>query len=204
MKKNIKNFIFYIIGIIFVILGVSLLFSDYLIRRDEKLNEEKKIDEFYKEVNVDTSNISDDEVKTTEKINKEEKYIAVLKIPKIKLEKGMYSKSSKFNQVNYGIQILEESDKPDKKLGNVILASHSGSSRVSYFKNLDKLIIDDDVELDYNNKKYMYKVYKIYDIEKTGKAVIEKDIESSTLTLITCRDKTNKQIIIICKLVEVI
>ena len=42
---------------------------------------------------------------------------------------------------------------------------------------------------------------RIYDIEKTGKAEIIKNKNTTTLTLITCRHNTNKQIVIICELV---
>ena len=45
------------------------------------------------------------------------------------------------------------------------------------------------------------KVVDIYDIEKTGTAEIIKNKNTTTLTLITCRHNTNKQIVIICEMV---
>ena len=42
----------------------------------------------------------------------------------------------------------------------------------------------------------------MYDIEKTGSANIIRNANKSTLTLVTCRHNTNKQIIIICELEE--
>ena len=83
---------------------------------------------------------------------------------------------------------------PDKENGNVILAGHSGSGRTAFFKNLYKLETDDEVSIFY--------VVNQYDIEKTGTANIVRNAEKSTLTLITCRHNTNKQIIYICELVE--
>ena len=41
----------------------------------------------------------------------------------------------------------------------------------------------------------------IYDVEKTGTANIVRNAEKNTLTLITCRHNTNKQIVIICELI---
>ena len=41
----------------------------------------------------------------------------------------------------------------------------------------------------------------IYDIEKKGKALIKKDSKNSTITLITCRSNTNKQIVLIGELI---
>ena len=91
---------------------------------------------------------------------------------------------------------------PDKEKGNVILAGHSGNARTSYFKNLYKLENDDVVSIFYNGYEYKYKVVNHYDVEKTGKVNIVRNAEKTTLTLITCRHNTNKQIVYICELVE--
>ena len=104
--------------------------------------------------------------------------------------------------VNRNILVVKESDMPDKDKGNVILAGHSGNGRTAYFKNLHKLERDDEVSIFYNGSEYKYKVVNQYDIEKTGTANIVRNAEKSTLTLITCRHNTNKQIIYICELVE--
>ena len=72
----------------------------------------------------------------------------------------------------------------------------------SFFKNLYKLETDDEVSIFYGGSEYKYKVVNQYDIEKTGTANIVRNAEKSTLTLITCRHNTNKQIIYICELVE--
>ena len=137
---------------------------------------------------------------TTPTIN----YIAVIKIPKIGLEKGLASKGSYWNNVNRNIEILSESDMPDVENGNVILAGHSGNSGVSYFRKLNKLQNDDTVSIVYNGKEYKYKMVNSYEIEKNGYAHIVRNAEKSTLTLITCKHNTNKQIVVICELVEVI
>ena len=56
------------------------------------------------------------------------------------------------------------------------------------------------VSIDYKGKSYNYKVVNIYDIEKNGIAKIIRDTNKTTLTLITCRHNTQKQIVIICEL----
>ena len=127
-------------------------------------------------------------------------YVAVLKIPKINLEKGLVAKDSKYNSINYGVEILKESDSPNVINGNVILAAHSGTANISYFRNLDKINVGDEATIIYNGKTYNYKFVKIYDVEKTGKAVIKRDSNTSTLTLVTCRHNTNKQIVLIANL----
>ena len=137
--------------------------------------------------------------------NKKEEvnYIAVLKIPKIGLEKGLASKDSYWNNVNRNIQILSESDMPDVEKGNVILAGHSGNSGVSYFRKLNKLQIDDTVSISYQGKEYVYKMVNSYEIEKNGYAHILRNAEKATLTMITCKHNTNKQLVVICELVEI-
>ena len=107
------------------------------------------------------------------------------------------------NNVDYNIQILKNSAMPDQRFGNVMLAAHSGNARISYFRNLDKLDINDNVSISYKGKIYSYKVVNIYDIEKSGKAQIIRNKNVSTLTLVTCRHNTNKQMIVICELVSV-
>jgi sortase (surface protein transpeptidase) len=72
------------------------------------------------------------EEESPEKMN----YIAILKIPKINLERGLVDPNSYLNDVKYNVEILDESSMPDEIGGNVILASHSGTARISYFKNL--------------------------------------------------------------------
>ena len=125
----------------------------------------------------------------------------MLKIPKINLERGLVSPTSIHNNVNENIQILKESDYPDKENGNFILASHSGRGKTAYFKYLNKLEIDDKVYITFNGKEYEYKVMNYYEINKNGTAHIIRNADETTLTLITCISNTNKQIVYICELI---
>ena len=129
-------------------------------------------------------------------------YIGYLKIPKINLEHGFLDKNSKYNVVSRNILVHASSDYPDVKNGNLILASHSGTSSISYFKNLYKLSINDDVYINYKNKEYHYKITKIYKDKKDGQVAVRRDYNKTTLTLITCtkNDKTT-QTVYICELV---
>ena len=69
-------------------------------------------------------------------------------------------------------------------------------------RNLNKLTIGDISYIYYGGIKYTYKVNNIYDIEKTGTATITRDLNKTTLTMITCRHNTNKQIVIISELIN--
>ena len=132
-----------------------------------------------------------------------DKYVAVLKIPKIKLEKGLYAKTSKYNSIEYNIMIHEASNTPEEKKGNVILVAHSGTADIAFFKNLYKLQNGDKAEIYYHGNRYTYKIVKIYDVEKTGTVEIDRNYDKESLTMITCRHGTNKQIVLISELVSV-
>lgn len=206
-KKGSKSQLI-IVGSLLIVLGIGVIGGKYLYNYFQTRNEEQLIDTFFeeqKEITEDTTPEVPEEKEISETpkpTNTKIKYFAVIKIPKIGLEKGLASKGSYYNNVNRNILVLNESDMPDKDKGNVILAGHSGSGRTAYFKNLHKLERDDEVSIFYNGHEYKYKVVNQYDIEKTGTANIVRNAEKSTLTLITCRHNTNKQIIYICELVE--
>ena len=204
-----------IVGSFLIIIGIGILGGKIVNNYLDKKQEQDLINDFYEqqeEYVVDVP-VMEEELIEEEVVEQEEKketttptinYIAVIKIPKIGLEKGLAGKGSYWNNVNRNIEILSESDMPDVENGNVILAGHSGNSGVSYFRKLNKLENDDTVSIVYNGKEYKYKMVNSYEIEKNGYAHIVRNAEKSTLTLITCKHNTNKQIVVICELVEVI
>ena len=198
MKRN-KSWLI-IIGSFLILSGIGLIGYDYYSNKVIDNLEDLAIEEFYQEEEIEESV---DEIKEEPKEEKKEEkinYIAVLKIPKIKLVRGLVDRNSYQNNIKYNVQILKDSSMPDEEKGNVILAAHSGNARISYFKNLDKLVIGDDISIEYNSVIYNYKVVDIYLIDKTGTAEIIRDKNKSTLTLITCKHNTNKQIIVIAEL----
>ena len=200
-KRKIKSKSWLIvIGSLLFLVGTSLIIYDVYSTKQIKNEESLAIEEFYiNEETIEEQTIVDEkkEIKEQPKIN----YIAILKIPKINLERGLVDPNSYLNNVNYNIEILDESSMPDEIGGNVILAAHSGNARISYFRNLDKLSIGDDISIDYQSNTYKYKVVDKYLIDKTGTAEIVRNKNKSSLTLITCKHNTNKQIIIIAEMI---
>lgn len=209
MRKR-KNKIL-IIGIILIYVGLSILvykcFNDYMtIESDNKKVAEfmeKQKQPFYSKLKKENpENTVDPIEENTKQAISMQEFIAVLEIPKISLKKGLYSIGSLENDVSKNIKILEQSDMPDKINGNFILAGHSGTGRIAYFKNLNSLLINDEIYTYYQGKKYSYKVTDKYDIQKTGKLNIKNHFGKQVLTLITCHHKTNKQLIIIAELIK--
>ena len=212
-KKDRKIRLLVSVGFFLILLSIALVGFKLYQTKSNKLQEDNLKEEFYKEYeeirNTPKIEFQDEEeivieqpkVEESKPINKVT-YVGVLKIDKINLERGFVDKNSPYNNVDINIQTLKESDMPDAQNGNVILAGHSGNGRTAYFKNLYKLEKDDIISLFYDGYEYKYKVVNIYDIDKTGNAHIIRNANKNTLTLITCRDKTEKQIIIICELFE--
>ena len=202
-RKKEKNKSWLLItGFLLLLLGIGAITYYVVLNKSLDNQEQDALKDFYiQEQEIIEDNKKDEKPKNEEvKEQKKIEYIAVLKIPKINLERGLVNPNSYLNNIEYNVQILKNSAMPDQRFGNVMLAAHSGNARISYFRHLDKLNIDDDVIINYNGKTYNYKVVNIYDIEKTGKAQIIRNKNASTLTLVTCRHNTNRQIVVICEL----
>lgn len=164
-----------LIGLLFLLFGIYFFFLSNLITKSVEKEDLKKVENFIaKEVS-----------------GNQENFVGVLEIPKIELKKGFYPYSSKKNDVDKNIEMIETSLMPDTKYSNLILASHSGNSRISYFKNLDKLDLEDIAYIYYNEKKYTYKLINIYNETKDGTISIRRSSHETNLTLITCDKKNN-------------
>lgn len=122
-----------------------------------------------------------------DKIN--EQY-ATLNIPVINLEEKIYQKDSEYNSLKHGLYLLPESTNLENNNSNIIIASHSGNAKTSYFKNLNQLKINDEIKIIKENNIYIYKVIKIYNEIKDGNINIKK-YNIPTLTLVTCQKGTN-------------
>lgn len=120
-------------------------------------------------------------------------YTAYLEITKINLKQGFYYIGHPNNNVNKGIQVISPSDWPDVDKGNLILAAHSGTASISYFKKLWQINNNDLVSVYYNNNKYTYKIVKIYTVSKNGQIAIYRDKNKTSITLITCTKNSDTQ-----------
>ncbi len=202
-KERSKKSWLEIIGFLLIFVGLLLIIYHFVSRKVITTMEQEAIKNFYIEqqevVVEDNQNDHLKDENQAQKTNKIE-YIAVIKIPKINLIRGLVDRNSYLNNISYNVEILDDSNMPDEENGNVILAAHSGNASISYFQDLDKLVVGDKVTIDYKGKTYNYKVVRIYDIEKKGTLNLNRNNDISTLTLITCRHNTNNQIIVICEL----
>lgn len=223
MKNSLKYQI--AAGVILIIGGTLALLSDYIKEKRDVVFSEMNLQLSGVSIeNINNGNANVDEEQTTEEetdteetapVQEEnndeedssyvyEDYLGVIDIPKINLYRGFYSKTSNLNNVKFNLYVLPESSYPDTEKGNLIIAGHSGNYNNSYFANLYQLTTNDEITIHYNNSKYIYKIVKIYNEEKTGSVRIFRNKEKTTLTLITCtKDDDYHQTIYIAELTNI-
>ncbi len=180
LKKHYNS-----LTIIFIVMGLFLLFVNTA-KEKEIINSFSIDNKFY-----------GGQINKVQALENNNSYLGILEIPKINLKQGFFEYNSPLNTVDKNIEVIETSKMPDIKNSNLILASHSGNSEIAYFKHLDQLVIGDKIYLYYDNKKYKYVIDDIYDRNKTGYIEIIRDKNKNTITLITCKKKTNMQTVFI-------
>lgn len=195
------------IGIIMIMTGILLLSFYFAYYFGISNKEKEEIDNYITETSIiDESNISQEETneEIIEEVKQEEQkqvvqkldYKAILEIPKINLNNGLVETTKNFDSINYAISIDKNSNYPNEN-GNFILYAHSGSSRIAFFKNLNKVDISDNVVVYYEGIKYTYQITNKYEIEKNGKLKVFKYEGKKLITLLTCISNTNKQVVLI-------
>ena len=212
--KNLKSSTILFIGISFICIGVFLACLNYFETKKNKAFSSMNIllyeSEFPKQVK------SDDEIshleESTSDVEEQPKvveptytynYIGIIEIPKLGVKQGFLDLSSKYNNVNYNVTLINGSTFPDTENNNLILAAHSGNCSVCYFNTLYKLTLGDSAILYYKDYKYTYSLVDIYEVEKTGKVTIYRDYNKNTLTLITCtRNSDTLQSVYIYELIK--
>ena len=197
-------------AVVAVMGGIFLVSSSYLSAKKDKVYDNVAFEIYDAEVLNNLENITGEDVSssspndvnddvndnkgsTSTTNSQKNSYIGTVEIPKINLKKGFVDPSSKYNDIEYNVTILEGSEFPDVENGNFILAAHSGTGVKAYFKDLYKLSNGDQVKVSYKGKTYTYKIVKIYTQKKQGYLTIYRNSKKTTLTLITCT-KDNKKL----------
>lgn len=193
LKTKNKNWGHLICGSFLIIISIIIFLIPFLYSKHIEKEEEILLEEFFED---NKNSVFDFEDNNIQILGDKEQYIAVLEIPKINLKRGVYDKTSEFNTVDKNIEILEDSDMPNINKGNFILAGHSGTGRLAFFNDLDKLDIDDEIIVYYQNIKYVYKIDNIYNVKKDGTIEIYKK-DTNMITLTTCNQENKEEQLII-------
>jgi len=173
-----------IIGCFIVIVGGFMLFSSMIKDNDYKKEDEQALDNFFNNYNE----VKEENKKDTSEDNIKIKnnYKAVIEVPSISLKTGVVMSDKLFSTMDRNVSIYPTSDMPDVNGGNFVLFAHSGNSRISYFKNIDKLTENDVIKIYYNKKEYKYKVFKKFQTDKKDDTPLYKMKDKTIITLFTC------------------
>ncbi len=137
-----------------------------------------------------------------DKINVKNDSIGYIEINKINLKNNLYSINNNKNNVDQNVTILKGSTFPKEKDSTMIIAAHSGTGKVAYFKNINKLKKGDVITLKLYNHKYNYIVQNKWEVVKSG-TIIFPIVDKKQLILTTCSpNKENFQLIINCIIKE--
>lgn len=203
-------------GSLLIIFGISImlsnhimklkidLFSDMQLSMEEENNIEEIIDSVPNALELSKEEVPTEENKQTDDNSSSNysvdysKYLGVLEIPRIGLKRGFYGTDSKYNNINYNVTVVGGSTMPDVENGNLILMAHSGDAYISYFAYLYLLKVGNVAYVTYQGTTYKYQIVNIYNIPKNGTAIINRNKERTTLTLITCtKDSDTEQTVYI-------
>lgn len=189
------------ISLLFIIFIISLFLSYHIYNYCITEFNKQKVDNYLIEYEIQ-DNYRENNIQKIEYQEKSNDYLGVLLIPKLNLKQGFYDINDKRNDVNQNIEVLKGSLMPDIKGSSLVIAGHKGESYLGYFNNLDKLAINDELDIIYQNQKYQYTIFDIYELEKNGKISFTKNIYENYLVLTTCSKKDNRQLIVVAKLVN--
>ncbi len=126
---------------------------------------------------------------------KKEEPLLILSIPQIGLKRPVYSLNSPYNNVQSNVELIAGSIFTEEDLQHLILAAHSGTSKISFFKNLKNLKIGDKAYIYYHNQTFSFTLYDVTEETKSEYVRLKRAKNQPILTLITCLGKENRLIL---------
>ncbi|MCR4581007.1 MAG: sortase [Bacilli bacterium] len=200
LQKNAKI----TLSILFILIGIGFLTYNYFGMKKSNLFSEKNMKLVEQQIvlpeEVRTID-EDDEPTITEPVEDAAGYIGYLSVPDVNIKRGFTNLDSPNNTLSKNILLVTGSTMPDVDKGNLILAGHNGHSKVSFFNDLYKLEDGAHAYVTYNGKIYNYVLKNRYDVPKVGTVNIQRNVDVTTLTLITCHRTSNSlQVVFIFEL----
>lgn len=166
------------IGIILIIISLIYFIYYLLFILINNLNKDIELNTFFKQYDNLGNNIT---------IDNSSSYLLVLEIPVINLKAGIYNIDDDRNNIDLNVSILSSSILPNQNNSILLLAAHSGNSWNSYFKNLNKLKMNDIINIYFEDTLFKYEVDNIYIQNKKTNFYLKKYAQKM-LILITCLD----------------
>jgi sortase A len=184
-----------VIGIIFIVIGLSIIGSALFMRYSANREQKAMIDAFEITIENIDNNLSSEntEPAASENIepsqNSEElsedinAAIGIIKIPKIDLKVAV-GEGIDNNTLKHAVGHFQGTAMPGEK-GNFAVAGHRSYTYSQYFNRLDELNVGDDIIVKTKKGEFTYKVYEKKAVEPTEVSVLDKT-KDATITLVTC------------------
>lgn len=197
LSKNAKI----TISILFIFIGLVLISYNYFegikhnvfnYQNIRLLEQQVIIDELPEEVSVEDFENTVVDIDDMYHTDGKDNYIGYLEVPEVNIKRGFVSLDSKYNSVGYNVMLIKESQMPDEKNGNLILAAHRGNSPVSFFEKLYTISDSAIAKVTYKNRVYTYRLKNRYYENKDGNLTIKRNADANILTLITCTKNDKK------------
>ena len=191
------------IELLIIASSIFILLLNFEYNKEIQNQNEDRVDNYLKVTsNIETSDKSSTPESVTTPITSTFNYSGILEIPKINLKAGFANSDDNFTIINYAIGADPNSIYLSEQ-GNFILYAHSGNSSIAYFKNLNKVSLNDDIYVYVDGVKYHYQIVEMYNVEKIGTVNVLASETEKYITLITCsRTNKNQQLIVIGKYVN--
>lgn len=196
MRGKVKTFI----GSVLIILGVCLIVVTLWMKYETKKEQQDLIDSFKNlpEASQSIKGISDiNNINEDKKTIGNKRAIALLNIPKLNLEVGIVE-GVKIKDIKYSVGHFPNTPMAGDK-GNFCIAAHRVSNFGQAFRNLDKLVLGDEIKILYKDKQYIYEVTDSFEVTPQETSVLD-NTEDSTITLVTCTIGAKNRLIVKGKL----
>ncbi|PAB59001.1 sortase [Anaeromicrobium sediminis] len=195
IKKSIINNLLIILGIFMLIISFCHLnkwrFSqnEFVAKNEKKDSENIPTIQPVKDessINIHEKTMIDHETDHNISPIKRDNYedgMMIIHIPKLNIRAGVIKGTSK-PQLKKGPGLYEKSPLVTEENGNICIAGHR-TTYGAWFRNIDKLDKEDEIHIDFNGFTYLYKVEKVFSVNKKEWSITEPT-GYSALTLTTC------------------
>lgn len=133
--------------------------------------------------------ISSADENKTQPIKLEEGVLGIISIDSIDLKLPILEGATKKNMRHAAAHMSETT--PLGQIGNAAIAAHRAHKEGRLFNRLGEVKIGDEIIVQNDEQKYIYKVYNIVIVEPTDLSVLDKNDQDSVVTLITCDPMIN-------------
>lgn len=122
-------------------------------------------------------------------IKLEEGVLGIISIASIDLKLPILEGATKKNMRHAAAHMSETT--PLGQVGNAAIAAHRAHKAGRLFNRLGEVKIGDEIIVQNDQQRYIYKVYNIVIVEPTDLSVLDKNDKDAVLTLITCDPMIN-------------